>query len=49
MLQGEEGYEAGAMAILTRYKGWSEDEVRVLVDKTRKDAKDRDIHTQFHL
>ncbi|KAJ9270770.1 hypothetical protein DTO212C5_3267 [Paecilomyces variotii] len=48
MLQGEEGYEAGAMAILTRYKGWSEDEVRVLVDKTRKDAKDRDIHTQFH-
>ncbi|KAL1848589.1 hypothetical protein Plec18170_007898 [Paecilomyces lecythidis] len=49
MLQGQEGYEAGAMAVLTRHKKWSEDQVRVLVNKTKSDARNGNIHALFNL
>lgn len=49
MLQGQEGYEAGAMAVLTRHKKWSEDEVRALVNKTKSDARNGNIHALFNL
>lgn len=48
-LQAESGFESAAMAVLTRYEGWSKDEVTILVAKARTDAKNRDIHSLFHL
>ncbi|KAL1971009.1 hypothetical protein VTN77DRAFT_2843 [Rasamsonia byssochlamydoides] len=48
LLQAETGFEASAMAILTRYAGWSKDEVTVLVAKTRSDARNPKIHAFFH-
>ncbi|KAL1963447.1 hypothetical protein VTN77DRAFT_8348 [Rasamsonia byssochlamydoides] len=47
LLQGETGFEAGAMAVLTRYAGWTKDEVTVLVAKTRNDARNPAIHGLF--
>ncbi|KKA18017.1 UMTA methyltransferase family protein [Rasamsonia emersonii CBS 393.64] len=44
----ESGFESAAMAVLTRYEGWSKDEVTILVAKARTDAKNRDIHSLFH-
>ncbi|EIT75170.1 methyltransferase, putative [Aspergillus oryzae 100-8] len=39
LLQAETGFEAGAMAVLTRFEGWSKEEVNVLVSGARKDAR----------
>lgn len=49
MLQGEQGYEAGAMAVLTRNESWSREKVLELVDKTKSDARNRNIHALFNL
>lgn len=49
LLQAESGFEAGAMAVLTRYAGWSKEEVTVLVAKTRSDARNPAIHALFDL
>lgn len=48
-MQAETGFEAGAMALLTRFHGWSADEVRIFTARTLKDARDRNIHPLFHL
>ncbi|QRD85392.1 S-adenosyl-L-methionine-dependent methyltransferase [Aspergillus flavus] len=45
LLQAETGFEAGAMAVLTRFEGWSKEEVNVLVSGARKDARDPKVHT----
>ncbi|KAL1966607.1 hypothetical protein VTN77DRAFT_4018 [Rasamsonia byssochlamydoides] len=48
LLQFESGgFEAGAMAVLTRYSGWSKEEVQILAAKTRTDARNRQIHALF--
>lgn len=49
MLQGEPGYEAGAMAVLTRYEGWSKEEVGILVAKTKADVRNPKIHALVNL
>ncbi|KAL2214974.1 S-adenosyl-L-methionine-dependent methyltransferase [Thermoascus aurantiacus ATCC 26904] len=48
LMQAETGFEAGAMALLTRFHGWSADEVRIFTARTLKDARDRNIHPLFH-
>lgn len=48
-MQVESGFEAAAMALLTRFHGWSTDEVKILAARTLKDARDRSIHAVFHL
>ncbi|KAE8419823.1 S-adenosyl-L-methionine-dependent methyltransferase [Aspergillus pseudocaelatus] len=45
LLQAETGFEAGAMAVLTRFEGWSKEEVNVLVSGARKDVRDPKVHT----
>ncbi|PIG82056.1 hypothetical protein AARAC_000267 [Aspergillus arachidicola] len=45
LLQAETGFEAGAMAVLTRFEGWSKGEVSVLVSGARKDVWDPKVHT----
>ncbi|KAJ9273733.1 hypothetical protein DTO212C5_12 [Paecilomyces variotii] len=47
MLQADTGFEAAAMAVLTRYEGWSKEEVKILASKTRSDARNPDIHGLF--
>jgi len=47
LLQAESGFEATAMAVLTRYENWKPEEVTVLVAKTLNDARDRKIHALF--
>lgn len=49
MLQGEQGYEAAAMAILTRNESWSREDVLKVVNKTKSDACNRNIHALFNL
>jgi hypothetical protein len=49
LIQAESGFEAAAMAVLTRYEGWSKEEAAVLVANARRDARDRSIHSLFHL
>lgn len=39
------GFEAAAMAVLTRYEGWSKDEVTILVAKAKNDIRNTKIHT----
>ncbi|KAL1995113.1 hypothetical protein VTN49DRAFT_1300 [Thermomyces lanuginosus] len=47
--QGEaNGFESAALAVLTRYKQWTHDEVVVLASKARADSKRRDIHMLFN-
>ncbi|KAL2216651.1 S-adenosyl-L-methionine-dependent methyltransferase [Thermoascus aurantiacus ATCC 26904] len=48
LMQAETGFEASVMALLTRFHGWSADEVKVLAAQTLKDARDRNIHPVFH-
>ncbi|KAL2005366.1 hypothetical protein VTN00DRAFT_2577 [Thermoascus crustaceus] len=48
LMQVESGFEAAAMALLTRFHGWSTDEVKILAARTLKDARDRSIHPVFH-
>ncbi|KKA24215.1 hypothetical protein T310_1754 [Rasamsonia emersonii CBS 393.64] len=44
----ETGFEASAMAVLTRYAGWSKDEVTVLVAKAMNDSRNPKIHSFYH-
>ncbi|KAE8152654.1 S-adenosyl-L-methionine-dependent methyltransferase [Aspergillus avenaceus] len=44
LLQAETGFEAGAMAVLTRFEGWSKDEVSVLVAQANKDIRNPKVH-----
>ncbi|KAK6828806.1 hypothetical protein RU639_003314 [Aspergillus parasiticus] len=44
LLQAETGFEAGAMAVLTRFEGWSKEEVSVLVSGAKKDVRDPKVH-----
>ncbi|KAL2007032.1 hypothetical protein VTN00DRAFT_8470 [Thermoascus crustaceus] len=39
-----EGFEAAAMAVLTRHESWKPEEVKVLAEGARNDLKDRKIH-----
>ncbi|KAL2014012.1 hypothetical protein VTN00DRAFT_1537 [Thermoascus crustaceus] len=48
LMEAETGFQAAAMAVLTRYEGWTEDEVNILVAKTKNDARNRDIHAFFY-
>jgi hypothetical protein len=43
------GFEAAAMAVLTRHAGWSKEEAQILIAKTINDAKNPDIHPLFDL
>ncbi|KAL1975821.1 hypothetical protein VTN31DRAFT_4213 [Thermomyces dupontii] len=43
----EAGYEAGALAALTRYKQWTREEVLLLASQARADGRKRDIHSFF--
>lgn len=45
MLTTQSGFEAFGMALLTRQLGMSPEEVRVLVDGAKKDARNRSIHS----
>lgn len=48
--QGEtNGFEAVALAVLTRYKNWTKEEVTVLASKARADGRKRDIHMMHNL
>ncbi|KAJ9352223.1 hypothetical protein DTO027B9_5924 [Paecilomyces variotii] len=47
LVQAETGFEASAIAALTRHAGWAKEEVNVLVAKTLADARNPDIHGMF--
>lgn len=47
LLQAESGFEASAMAVLTRHENWKPEEVTVLSAKAVNDARDRKIHSLF--
>lgn len=49
LLEAETGFEAVAMALLTRNVGWSKEEVRILAAKTLRDVRNHDIHALFYL
>ncbi|KAL1989555.1 hypothetical protein VTN49DRAFT_6752 [Thermomyces lanuginosus] len=42
------GFEAAAMAPLTRFKNWTKEEVVVLASKARADGRNRKIHMMFN-
>ncbi|KAL1987707.1 hypothetical protein VTN96DRAFT_2547 [Rasamsonia emersonii] len=42
------GFEAGGLAVLTRYEGWSKEEVTILSAKSRNDIRNPKIHSMFH-
>ncbi|KAL1995935.1 hypothetical protein VTN49DRAFT_801 [Thermomyces lanuginosus] len=46
--QGEAGFEAGALAALTRYKQWSKEQVTLLCSQARNDGRKRDVHAVFY-
>ncbi|KAL1969981.1 hypothetical protein VTN77DRAFT_6386 [Rasamsonia byssochlamydoides] len=48
LLQVDQGFEAGAMAVLTRFGSWTPEEVTVLAAGARDDVKSRKIHLLFH-
>ncbi|KAL1999603.1 hypothetical protein VTN02DRAFT_4288 [Thermoascus thermophilus] len=48
LMQVESGFEAAAMALLTRFHGWSTEEVKMLAARALRDARDRSIHAVFH-
>ncbi|KAL1995918.1 hypothetical protein VTN49DRAFT_784 [Thermomyces lanuginosus] len=41
----EAGFEAGALAALTRYKEWTREEVIALASRARADGRNRGVHT----
>ncbi|TPX24833.1 hypothetical protein DIZ76_010277 [Coccidioides immitis] len=41
------GFEAGAMAVLTRFSGWTEEQVKDLSAKARSDMRNRNVHGMF--
>ncbi|KAJ9319263.1 hypothetical protein DTO271D3_32 [Paecilomyces variotii] len=47
LLEADSGFEAGAMAILTRNEGWGRDEVKILAQKARSDIRNHNIHSMF--
>ncbi|KAL1973158.1 hypothetical protein VTN31DRAFT_6700 [Thermomyces dupontii] len=42
--QAEAGFEAGALAALTRYKQWTKENVILLASQARADGRKRNIH-----
>jgi len=48
-MQAETGFEASAMAVLTRFENWSQTEVSILVAKIKNDVRNRNIHGLFDL
>ncbi|KAL1989516.1 hypothetical protein VTN49DRAFT_6713 [Thermomyces lanuginosus] len=42
------GFEAGALAVLTRYKQWTKEEVILLASQARADGRKRNIHALFN-
>ncbi|KAL1989598.1 hypothetical protein VTN49DRAFT_6795 [Thermomyces lanuginosus] len=42
------GFEAGALAVLTRFKNWTKDEVTILASQARADGRNRKIHMLHH-
>lgn len=46
-MQAESGFEAAAMAVLTRHADWSPAEVSILAAKSMNDARSRSIHALF--
>lgn len=44
LLTGENAFESLGLALLTRVMGMPVDEVKVLVERAKKDAKSRKIH-----
>ncbi|KAL1851831.1 hypothetical protein Plec18170_006134 [Paecilomyces lecythidis] len=47
LVTAQSGFEASAIAPLTRHGGWSKEEVKILVAKTINDARNPDIHGLF--
>lgn len=45
LLTAQSGFEAFGLALLTRQLGMTPEEVRVLTDGSKKDAKNRNIHS----
>ncbi|KKZ67550.1 hypothetical protein EMCG_06784 [[Emmonsia] crescens] len=48
LLQFEESLEASAVAALTRIENWSKTEVDILIAKTKQDARNPKIHSEYH-
>ncbi|KKA25952.1 UMTA methyltransferase family protein [Rasamsonia emersonii CBS 393.64] len=48
MLQAEQGFEAGGLAVLTRFENWSKEDVVDLAKKAVADAHNRNIHPLFN-
>lgn len=42
-------FEGIALALLTRYKQWTKEEVIPLASKARADSRKRDVHALFNL
>ncbi|EDN05125.1 predicted protein [Histoplasma mississippiense (nom. inval.)] len=49
LMQFFEAIEGGAMAVMTRYEGWTPQEVQILTSKARSDARRPDVHVLFDL
>jgi hypothetical protein len=49
LLQSEKGYEALAMAVLTRFQGWSREEVVDLIERTMVETRNPNIHPLHNL
>lgn len=49
LLQASTGFEASALAVLTRYENWTPADVVHLAEKAKLDARDRNIHALFDL
>lgn len=47
--QIEAGFEAGALAALTRFKDWSKEEVMILASQARADGRNPKIHAMYNL
>ncbi|KAJ9218230.1 hypothetical protein DTO166G4_96 [Paecilomyces variotii] len=47
LLQASTGFEASALAVLTRYENWTPSDVVHLAEKAKLDARDRNIHALF--
>ncbi|EEH41764.2 hypothetical protein PAAG_03685 [Paracoccidioides lutzii Pb01] len=48
LLQFEQTLEGSAMAALTRIENWTKEEVNFLIAKTKNDARNPKIHSEFH-
>lgn len=43
------GFEGSALAALTRYEQWTQEEVILLASEARADGRKRSVHVFFHL